>query len=249
MNIERAIARNRHHMSKAQIGWVDRYDEIVHLVGFRMVTPSEFSFAEEVGRWQRDHGLNPDGIIGPTTWERMQPLLGQGLGGGQRLLQPPPGPQTFAGARPGEISVDRSLLGQNREIENGLFLASRNYLQNGDLRWFFALAHATITQQINDNIGRFQRPNALIRLNLHFAQAFLRAVNSLEGEEWKQAFRVCQALQRGSEETMALVGETEICAGAMADVHIFIDLKRAIREVGCIPPEDYGNVQIGRAHV
>jgi hypothetical protein len=40
------------------------------------------------------------------------------------------------------------------------------------------------------------------------------------------------------------MGEVEFCGAAMANVHIHMDLASALEEVGCIPPEDYGNVLI-----
>jgi hypothetical protein len=50
--------------------------------------------------------------------------------------------------------------------------------QKGDFCWFFTLAHAEITKLINKNISAFQRPNALMRLNISFSEQFVRALGS-----------------------------------------------------------------------
>jgi hypothetical protein len=133
---------------------------------------------------------------------------------------------------------------RNRVIEQDLLNSVEALYRAGDLRWFFSYAHGMITQQINRNISAFQRPNALMRLNIHFAEAFIRALDAQPHEVWKRAFRLCQALERGASATSALVGEAELCGAAMANVHINVDLTAALREVGCIPPADYGNMLV-----
>ena len=152
------------------------------------------------------------------------------------------GPQSFAGGTPGTEALDPALVAQNNAIEQGLFGIAEDYYRQGDLRWFFAYAHAQITRQINENLSSFQRPNALLRLNMHFAEEFARAVQQQSHSVWRRAFRVCQALQHASSETPALVGEAESCGALMASVHIGVDLVAALNEVGCIPPADYGNM-------
>jgi hypothetical protein len=152
------------------------------------------------------------------------------------------GPQSFAGAKPGTETIDYILMNRNRVIEQDLLNSAESLYKAGDLRWFFSYAHGMITQQINRNISAFQRPNALLRLNIHFAEEFIRALDAQPHEVWKRAFRLCQVLEHGTSETSALVGEVEFCGAAMAKVHINIDLAAALREVGCIPPADYGNM-------
>jgi len=135
-------------------------------------------------------------------------------------------------------------LARNQRIEQTLFNDAQAYLRAGDFRWFFALAHAHITRQINTNLTLFQRPNALLRLNLHFAEEFIRALNGQAHDGWKRAFQFCKVLEKNSRENPALVGEVEFCGARMANIHIHVDLARALNEVGCIPPEDYGNVLV-----
>jgi hypothetical protein len=154
------------------------------------------------------------------------------------------GPQTFHPAIVGSERIDPCLESRNMDIEKGLLDAAESYYKQEDFRWFFAFAHGKITQQINNNLGAFQRPNALIRLNIHFAEEFLRAIDGLPHQAWKRAFRVCQSLQNASQNTAILVGELELCGAAMANVHIHVDLAAAIREVGCIPPDDYSNMLV-----
>jgi hypothetical protein len=155
------------------------------------------------------------------------------------------GPQSFAPAIPGSVRVDPLLLHRNLEIQRTLLSEAQLLYDRGDLRWFFTRAHGEITRLINnENLSEFQRPDALLRLNNHFAEEFIRALWGEPHEQWRAAFRYCQALEKASAQTVALVGEFEFCSAQMANIHIRIDLSAAIREVGCIPPEDYGNVLV-----
>jgi hypothetical protein len=154
------------------------------------------------------------------------------------------GPQSFAPAVPGSVKVDPLFLQRNLEIEKTLVSEAQLLYDRGDLRWFFTRAHGEITRLINENLGELQRPDALLRLNIHFAEEFVRALWGQPREDWQAAFRFCQALERASHQTVALVGETEFCGARMAGIHIHIDLSAAIRDVGCIPPQDYGNMLV-----
>jgi hypothetical protein len=154
------------------------------------------------------------------------------------------GPQSFAPAVPGSEQLDPILVLRNRQIEESLLQAADRYYKAGDFRWFFAYAHGQITRLINEHWKKFQRPNALMRLNIHFAEEFVRAIGDQPHDSWKRAFRTCAALQTTSVDTMVLMGEVEFCGAAMANVHIHVDLAAAIRDVGCIPPEDYGNMLV-----
>ena len=98
-----------------------------------------------------------------------------------------------------------------------------------------------ITKQINRSLSIFEDPNSLLLLNIHFAEEFVRAIDGGGHERWRQAFRVCRALQNNG---TLVVGEVEACAARMADVHIHVDLVAALRDVGCISPRDYGNMLV-----
>ncbi len=139
------------------------------------------------------------------------------------------------------IRIDAVLRERNRVIEAALLDSAEAYYRKEDLRWFFAFAHGQITKQINANLTMFQDPNALLRLNIHFAEEFVRALDGQPHDLWKRAFRVCASL--GRNETMLLM-EAEMCGAAMANVHIYVDLANALREVGCISPADYGNMLV-----
>lgn len=154
------------------------------------------------------------------------------------------GPQSFAGSELGKIPVSQCLLDKNRQVAQMLMSAAAAYKQNEDFRWFFTHAHGRISEKINRNITKFQRPNALIRLNLHFATEYLRAVNGLPHKEWKNAFNVCKIMEVKSKIPLpnVLPLEVEACGATMANVHIGIDLAAALSQIGCIPPNDYGNV-------
>lgn len=137
-----------------------------------------------------------------------------------------------------------TLLARNRVVEHTLFHNAQEFYKAGDFRWFFTLAHAHITRQINSNLNLFQRPNALLRLNLHFAEEFIRALNGQPHEGWRRAFQFCKALEKASNDTSMMVGEVEFCGARMANVHIHVDLSSALSDVGRIPPEDYANVLV-----
>jgi hypothetical protein len=245
IHIHRAVQSNFSYLPI----WQSALNRILPMIGFTNMCPSEYQFAEAVARWQRDQKppLQADGILGPLTWSRMQ----QSLRASHTALPVRPradlrnwGPQSFAPAMPGRTPIDHDLLNRNRQVEQALFSDAKKFLDLGDLRWFFTLAHAHITRQINANLALFQRPNALLRLNLHFSEEFLRAINGQASVEWQSAFQFCASLQRGSVNNPALVGAVEFCGARMANVHIHIDLSRALNEVGCIPPEDYANVLV-----
>ena len=166
------------------------------------------------------------------------------LGVNDRAASITVGPQSFAPAVPGTEHLDPILVFRNQQIETTLIGESDKYFINGDLRWFFTYAHAQITRQINDNLKLFQRPNALMRLNIHFAETFINALWDQPHEDWRRAFAVCAAFQKTSQDTSFLFMEAEMCGARMANVHINIDLRKALGEVGCIPPEDYSNMLI-----
>lgn len=153
-------------------------------------------------------------------------------------------PQCYSPQHLGTEMTDPVLMMRNKQIEEGLLRAADEYYIKKDLRWFFAFAHGQITRQINQSIGLYQRPNAVLRLNIHFAEEFLRAIHGQPHQQWKQVFKKCAALQNTSEETSWLIGEVEFCGAAMANVHIHVDLAAALQQVGCITPTDYGNTLI-----
>jgi hypothetical protein len=72
IDVSHAVDANRKYA--VQLGWAIRFDEIVALLGFNAM-PTELQFAQAVGTWQGAHALPIDGMIGPTTWAAMQPLL------------------------------------------------------------------------------------------------------------------------------------------------------------------------------
>lgn len=75
-DLDLAVRRNRHHGDA--LGWAAMRVQIDRLVGIASPAPSEEELAIAVSDWQRRQGLEPDGIIGPITWARMQGLLPRG---------------------------------------------------------------------------------------------------------------------------------------------------------------------------
>jgi hypothetical protein len=171
------------------------------------------------------HYLGTHGFVHVSQHQRVR--------AGGPMLRRVEGPQSFADTVPGSETIDPVLAERNAQIERSLLNAADEYYKQGDLRWFFTYSHGAITRQINKNILAFERPNALLRLNIHFAEEFLRALYGQPHEQWRRAFQEC-----------ADKWLTERCGKLMANVHINIDLSAALNEVGCIPPADYGNMLV-----
>jgi hypothetical protein len=109
------------------------------------------------------------------------------------------GPQSFAPAVSGMEHLDPVLVNRSWQIETTLLSEAATLRQKGDFRWFFTLAHAEITKLINKNISAFQRPNALMRLNISFSEQFVRAlwVNLTTGGSGRSKLAgPCRAVQQ-----------------------------------------------------
>ena len=74
-DVDRAVQANRQY--GVQLGWQTRFNDIVALLGLN-ASPAPQDFAQAVAKWQGQHNLRVDGIIGPDTWADLQPLLGTG---------------------------------------------------------------------------------------------------------------------------------------------------------------------------
>jgi hypothetical protein len=153
--------------------------------------------------------------------------------------------------------VSPELLAQNKLMESKLSAVATQYWSMNDIRWMFAYAHYRITQQINVAAQKyvFRDPDHLIRFNLHFASAFLAAVSGMTSAPWKKAFASCAVAEasydgrrgpaptgprRAAQDPNALAA----CAAAMASAHINTDIVNALKAVGCINKEDYGNIML-----
>jgi len=135
-------------------------------------------------------------------------------------------------------------------IENELNKIWRDFYRARDLRWMFSFAHYRSTHLLRINPGEFYAPDALFEMNNQFAKAFIVAAQSAQGP-WKEAFAQCQAVGAAEVEmrtaclrTAPVLPLPKICAGAMAKVHINIDLANALRSVGCGDVTDFGNVLV-----
>jgi len=67
-------------------------------------------------------------------------------------------------------------LHRNLQIERTLLSEVQLLYDRGDLRWFFTKAHGEITKLISENLWELQRPDAMLMLNIHFAEEFVRAL-------------------------------------------------------------------------
>lgn len=70
----RASSANARYAER--LGWRVHLPRIATLVGVVVTRPDDRLLPGGVRRWQRDAGLNDDGIIGPKTWSRMRASLG-----------------------------------------------------------------------------------------------------------------------------------------------------------------------------
>lgn len=76
LNVPHAVARNDYWSRR--LSWAPHYGEICSL--FHALPESAAEFAEAAAQWQTRHRppLEPDGIIGPNTWDNMRADLGLG---------------------------------------------------------------------------------------------------------------------------------------------------------------------------
>jgi hypothetical protein len=86
------------------LGWGRRFAQIADLLGFHDRSPGEQEFVEAISRWQRTNHLSDDGIVGPKTWSRLEPLTRFSI----NLRAPPQWlsqPVSSASVRPPSASV------------------------------------------------------------------------------------------------------------------------------------------------
>lgn len=73
LNVTKACRYNR--ASARTVGWIEKSTEVFAELGVVGVSPSEVAFATAVEAWQRKNGVDPDGMLGPGTWQVMEPRL------------------------------------------------------------------------------------------------------------------------------------------------------------------------------
>jgi penicillin-insensitive murein endopeptidase/putative peptidoglycan binding protein len=100
IDVDRAVLLNARYGS--ELHWRSYYDRIVVLLGFTNFSPDARAFAEALAAWQRTQGLEADGVLGPTTWERLQQTLSP-----QPVATPFAPSADFAGWSPPEINALR----------------------------------------------------------------------------------------------------------------------------------------------
>jgi hypothetical protein len=79
IDVPRAVRSNRTLLRGVSVGGVrpiERFNQIIHLLGFTNQTPGEEQFAQSVGNWQSRNlpATRPDGMLGENTWRKMEPL-------------------------------------------------------------------------------------------------------------------------------------------------------------------------------
>jgi hypothetical protein len=75
----------------------------VEQLGYTDITPSELGLAQAASSWQSKHGLGADGIIGPKTWRKLEPLTRYSVGTPKRNPLPAPTPPSPRVAKRGRL--------------------------------------------------------------------------------------------------------------------------------------------------
>lgn len=150
--------------------------------------------------------------------------------------------------------VDNKLLARTKQLDVTFNSVAHRLAMNGDLRVFFTRSHGYITKKIAKHIDLFENPNSLMRLNEAFATVYLSAINGSPHQGWREAFRICEALDKNAIHAKGLldsiilwpyaVTALEKCAGCMAKVHISQDLRNALIQVKDVDSQDYGNILV-----
>lgn len=73
INLDKAKRYNR--AAARTVGWIEQSAQVFVELGFVNLSPSETAFANAVEAWQGRNGLQPDGMLGPTTWQKMATKL------------------------------------------------------------------------------------------------------------------------------------------------------------------------------
>nr|WP_281722970.1 trypsin-like peptidase domain-containing protein [Nitrosomonas nitrosa] len=108
--VNRAIRLNARYAKK--LGW-EKYRGSIesYLLEFWVASMwPESDFPKAVARWQKRHGLKPDGIIGPKSWKRMKVLL-------------------CLGYEPGEVAKSRT---QSGHLKQDVFMTKGGWLVIAD---------------------------------------------------------------------------------------------------------------------
>lgn len=112
LDVDRAVRDNARWGER--LGWMPSYDAVAYVLGFRNASPSQPLFAEAVATWQARNGLAADGVIGPMTWKKLQPLLASV----PAFLRPQPGAPAAPSPAPatgGDAALEEELLARMRE--------------------------------------------------------------------------------------------------------------------------------------
>lgn len=95
MAIDFAKARRLNPRYARSLGWIRKFDQIIHLLDITLSSPGPDQFALAVQTWQRRHPpLVDDGILGENTWRRMEHLTEFSIDhrNAMPLSSPPPAP-------------------------------------------------------------------------------------------------------------------------------------------------------------
>jgi hypothetical protein len=133
VNLKKATRYNR--ITARTLGWGDRFGQVVAALGCRDSSPGEVAFAQVVEGWQRSHGLTPDGMLGPKTWGKLEPLTryspadsSSQPGPGWASGGPPAGPVTRGKLLVSEGDVTAGALVTNDAYDLSLYeLSDGNY--------------------------------------------------------------------------------------------------------------------------
>jgi hypothetical protein len=89
-------------------------------------------------------------------------------------------------------------LARTKQLDVTFDSVAHRLAMNGDLRVFFTRSHGYITKKIARHIDLFENLNSLMRLNEAFATVYLSAINGNPHQGWREAFRICEALDKNA---------------------------------------------------
>lgn len=73
---EAAKAAGYNIRNAQKVGWINQYAQIATILGLDRMTPTPEGFAQSLADWQaaQKPPLTPDGMLGPKTWTKLEPL-------------------------------------------------------------------------------------------------------------------------------------------------------------------------------
>ena len=210
-----ATKQNRRYAES--LGWKQHIDQIVKLLGFTNMTPSEQKLAEATARWQGSRGLKTDGIIGPNTWKRMQVEL-------KLKANPlPPRPRVHALCPPpqGMAVAEQTALALTTRFETGTpfgcVVSATDGISMGMLQWNL------LAGTLQDKLATFEKQTGRLQAFFGPETERVRRLLALRGTRQSHETAVREALDeklatRWRDRLLRLCADPTFCGLLMIDV-------------------------------